>query len=166
MSKREEELLNKSYGSSSNDSDLSGAGVFTADELGHKLKLDPIVTKWLKKQPPNEDDPLLILAYKSGFFNLENFKYRKDLVTSSLIANGGQQVSGEVFQFDDWPTLFNARDRMISEMPWAFYSSYPGILQLNGHQFGQEVTISTTLIMFYAEDQDKLQQFPYEFFKI
>lgn len=92
-----------------------------------------------------------------------NFKNNKGLVTNSLIAKGGQQVKGDVFQFDNWETLINARRGMINEMPWAFYSFHTGHW-LNGHQLGHQVTIGTTLITFYSEA--KFQQSPYEFFEI
>lgn len=156
-----QKLLARSYESSSNDSDLSGeSSTFTADELGYKLKLDPYVTELLKKQLPNEDASLLFLTYRSGFINLGNFENNKALVTNSLIAKGGQQVKGDVFLFDNWNTLINARRRMRDEMPWAFYSCHTFL-----HTFHQKVTtIETTLITFYSEV--KFQQIPYAFFEI
>lgn len=159
-----QKLLNKSDGSSSNESDLSGESLtVTADELGDKLKLDPYVTDWLKKQPPNDDDPLLVLTYRNGFVNFGNFEQNKVLITNSLLSKGAQQVKGDVFHFSKWEILNDACSAMRFEIPWAFYSNYNPII-INGYQLGQEITIESTVIAFYSES--KLQQIPYEFFRV
>lgn len=161
--------LNKSYGSSSNDSDLSGeSSAFTADELGFMLKLDPYVTEWLKKQTPNEDGPLVILTYKSGFMNYAtpaNFERLKNQITEKMIEFGGHFVKEDVFNFPTWQTFYDARHAMFEEMPWAFYTRSRN-LWVGNHQLTRDTTIQTTVVKSDSDKSGKFELHPQEFFSI
>ncbi|XP_055304172.1 peptide-N(4)-(N-acetyl-beta-glucosaminyl)asparagine amidase-like [Sitodiplosis mosellana] len=134
---------------------------FTPDELGKELKLDRNTVEFLKNEPVDERDPLMILDFQAGFSKLANFIGNKNMVFDALVRSGAQQISGNVFKFLTWEDLYASHSFMKNEIPWAFYSEYPAFSARNG--LSNVPTIQTTIITWFSEQ--KLSTHPFEFFK-
>lgn len=149
---------------------LSGdcSTTYTPDELGIKLHLDDQVVEYLKKEPLPENDPLICLDFKEAFSNLGHFETNKATVYRNLSQFGGVQVKGNVFKFDDWRIVYEARDGMLSAIPWAFYSAPNVVVTANQIQLSQQPTIQTIAITQFSEPPSRSNFMiqDYELFKI
>lgn len=156
------DLLNESYGSDGLDSN-DESNTFTVDELAEKFDLDSEVTHWIKENPISEEDPLMVLNYKVAIMAIGQFEDIKAQISHHFVTHGALRISDTSFAFPTFTMLYNARDRLIAQMPEVFYS--PSISVTVGRiQLIQQPTIETTIFTFYSKH--RLQLNPYEFFKI
>lgn len=132
---------------------------FSIDELSVEFGLDSDVVNFLNNEKFNEEDPLIILEFKSGFANLVgDFEANKCTVYNALISSGAEQIKGNVFKFKDWETMYESRRAMQNATWWAFFSYCPHV------PVAHVPTIHTTVISWFSEY--KLTAQPYEFFEL
>lgn len=59
--------------------------ILTPEEVGKYLHLDSEIVKWLKNEPVNDKDLLLILDFKVAFVNYRHYKTNKDVIFNDLV---------------------------------------------------------------------------------
>lgn len=62
-----------------------GVPILNADDIGRQWNLNPNIIDWLKKEPVNDDDPILVLSYREAFVNFGNFESNKQTVLAALV---------------------------------------------------------------------------------
>ncbi|CAI4229001.1 unnamed protein product [Auanema sp. JU1783] len=138
--------------------------ILDADEVGKQLDLDPRTVEWLRKEPANDDDPILVLNYQNAFLNNGNFDVNKQIVSTALTNLGATHISDNVYKFDDWQTMHAAKHSMWVDMPWCFF--HPHLATAQQLNISQQPTITTTAISWFTETTGKLTIQPYEFFEL
>ena len=59
--------------------------ILSPEEVGEMFNLDAKVVEWIKNEPADDKDPLLVLDFKDAFFNLGNYDANKAAVTNALV---------------------------------------------------------------------------------